>query len=158
MPTIMPTISVRPATPADEEIVVDFNCQLAVESEGKQLHRPTVQLGVRAILANPQHGRYFLASVGEQIVGQMMHTFEWSDWCNGEIWWLQSVYVHPHFRRRGVFRSLFQHLQAEAAASPNVVGLRLYVEEHNKTAQATYDRLGLKLAGYVVMESLETNY
>lgn len=88
----------------------------------------------------------------------MMHTWEWSDWRNGEIWWLQSVYVLPEFRRQGVFRSLIQHLQAEAAASPNVVGLRLYVEEHNTTAQATYDRLGLKLAGYVVMEALKTNY
>ncbi|RLT02285.1 MAG: GNAT family N-acetyltransferase, partial [Planctomycetota bacterium] len=68
----MPTIAIRPATPADEQIVVEFNCRLAEESEGKQLDRPTVQLGVRAILAKPQHGRYFLASVGDQIVGQMM--------------------------------------------------------------------------------------
>ncbi len=153
----MPPIAIRSATPADEEIVVDFNCRLASESESKQLDRPTVQLGVRTILSNPQHGRYFLASVGDRIVGQMMHTWEWSDWRNGEIWWLQSVYVHPDFRRQGVFRSLIQHLQVEAAASPNVVGLRLYVEEHNTSAQATYERLGLKLAGYVVMEALKTN-
>ena len=151
----MPTIDIRLATPADEEIVVEFNCRLADESENKQLDRPTVQLGVRAILGNSRHGRYFLASVGDQIVGQMMHTFEWSDWRNGEIWWLQSVYVRADFRRQGVFRSLIQHLQAEATASPNVVGLRLYVEEHNTSAQATYEQLGLKLAGYVVMESLK---
>ena len=154
----MPTIAIRPATAADEEVVVEFNCRLAEESENKVLHRPTVQLGVRAILANPRHGRYFLARVGDQIVGQMMHTWEWSDWHNGEIWWLQSVYVIPDLRRQGVFRSLIQHLQAEAAASPNVVGLRLYVEQHNTSAQATYERLGLKLAGYVVMEALKTNY
>ena len=151
----MPTITIRPATSADEEIIIDFNCRLAEESESKKLDPPTVQLGVRAILANPQHGRYFLANIGNQIVGQMMHTFEWSDWRNGEIWWLQSVYVHPDFRRQGIFRSLFQHLQNEAATSPNVVGLRLYVEEHNTSAQATYEQLGLKLAGYVVMESLK---
>ncbi|MFM9961157.1 MAG: N-acetyltransferase family protein [Planctomycetaceae bacterium] len=154
----MLTITIRPATPADEEVVVEFNCRLADESENKQLDRPTVQLGVRAILGNPRHGRYFLASVGDQVVGQMMHTWEWSDWRNGEIWWLQSVYVLPDFRRQGVFRSLIQHLQTEAAESPHVVGLRLYVEEHNTAAQATYERLGLKLAGYVVMESLKTNY
>lgn len=153
----MPTIAIRPATTADEAIVVEFNCRLAEETENKQLDRATVQLGVRAILANSRHGRYFLASVGDQIVGQMMHTFEWSDWRNGEIWWLQSVYVHADFRRQGVFRSLIQHLQAEATASPNVVGLRLYVEEHNTTAQATYEQLGLKLAGYVVMESLKSS-
>jgi ribosomal protein S18 acetylase RimI-like enzyme len=153
----MSHIQVRPAGPADEKIVVEFNCRLAAETEAKQLHRPTVELGVRAILSNPQHGRYFLATIDGRVVGQMMHTWEWSDWRNGEIWWLQSVYVHPDFRRQGVFRALIRHLQAEAAASPNVVGLRLYVEEHNTDALATYERLGLKRAGYVVLESLKTN-
>jgi ribosomal protein S18 acetylase RimI-like enzyme len=147
---------IRQANSADEEVVVDFNCRLASETEGKLLDRPTVRLGVRTILANPRHGRYFVACLDGRIVGQMMHTFEWSDWRNGEIWWLQSVYVHPDFRRQGVFRQLIQHLQAEAAASPNVAGLRLYVEEHNTAAQATYERLGLMPAGYVVMESLKT--
>ena len=151
-------LSIRQAGPADEEIVADFNCRLAAESEGKQLDQPTVRLGVRAILANPRHGRYFVACLDGRVVGQMMHTFEWSDWRNGEIWWLQSVYVHPDFRRQGVLRQLFQHLQAEAAASPHIAGLRLYVEEHNTAAQATYERLGLKPAGYVVMESLKSSF
>ncbi len=152
----MPFI-IRQADPDDEEVVIDFNCRLAAETESKQLDRKTVQLGVRAILRNSRHGRYFVASIDDQIVGQMMHTFEWSDWRNGEIWWLQSVYVHPDFRRQGVFRQLIQHLQAEADASPEVVGLRLYVEEHNTSAQRTYAQLGLKPAGYVVMESLKTS-
>lgn len=150
----MPFI-IRQATPADEEVVVDFNCRLADESESTLLDLATVQLGVRTILGNSRHGRYFVATLDDRIVGQMMHTFEWSDWRNGEIWWLQSVYVHPDFRRRGVFRQLIQHLQAEANASPRVVGLRLYVEEHNTSAQKTYEQLGLLPAGYVVMESLK---
>ena len=153
----MLTIAIRPATPADEELVVEFNCRLAEESENKQLHRPTVQLGVRAILANPQHGRYFLASIGDQIVGQMMHTWEWSDWRNGEIWWLQSVYVQSDFRQQGVFRALFAHLQGLAHASPNVIGLRLYVEDHNTRAQEAYLTLNLKRAGYTVMEHIFRN-
>lgn len=150
----MPLV-IRQAGLADEEVVIDFNCRLAEESESKQLDRATVQLGVRAILGNSRYGRYFVACIDGRVVGQMMHTFEWSDWRNGEIWWLQSVYVHPDFRRQGVFRQLIQHLQAEAAASPGVAGLRLYVEEHNQSAQITYEQLGLKPAGYVVMESLK---
>lgn len=149
---------IRQAVPSDEDVVVDFNCRLAAETESKQLDRLTVTQGVRAILANSRHGRYFVACLNGQVIGQLMHTFEWSDWRNGEIWWLQSVYVHPDYRRQGAFRQLIQHLQAEAAASPNVVGLRLYVEEHNTPAQATYESLGLKPAGYVVMEALKTKY
>lgn len=152
----MPFI-IRQANPADEETVVDFNCRLAAESESIQLDRETVHLGVRTILGDSKHGRYFVATLDDRIVGQMMHTFEWSDWRNGEIWWLQSVYVHPDFRRQGVFRQLIQHLQAEANAAPGVVGLRLYVEEHNTSAQETYRSLGLKAAGYIVMESLKIN-
>jgi ribosomal protein S18 acetylase RimI-like enzyme len=151
------TLLIRQAELDDEEIVADFNCRLAWESEAKRLDLPTVRLGVREILSNSRHGRYFLACLDGRIVGQIMHTLEWSDWRNGDIWWLQSVYVHPDFRRSGVFRALMSHLQSEAAASPNVVGLRLYVEVHNTSAQETYKRLGLKTAGYVVMEHLKTD-
>jgi ribosomal protein S18 acetylase RimI-like enzyme len=83
-----------------------------------------------------------------------MHTFEWSDWRNGDIWWLQSVYVSPEYRRRGVFRALFDHLRRKAEADPGVVGLRLYVEEQNSRAHATYERLGLKPGGYFVLEQM----
>ena len=83
-----------------------------------------------------------------------MHTWEWSDWRNGEIWWLQSVYVHPDFRRQGVFRLLYEYLFEEAQADSNVVGIRLYVENDNRRAQETYQRLGMHRAGYSVMEKL----
>lgn len=171
------SISVRPAVPDDWPTIVDFNCRLAEESEGKRLDRADVEPGVQALLADPRKGRYFVAVVhdteqpapsaqanppgppflrGEEgrVVGQLMHTFEWSDWRNGDIWWLQSVYVHPDYRRQGVFRALFDRLQSEAAADPNVVGLRLYVEEANTKAHATYEMLGLKPGGYFVMEHM----
>ncbi|HVW01866.1 MAG TPA: GNAT family N-acetyltransferase, partial [Planctomycetaceae bacterium] len=116
--------------------------------------RPTVERGVAALLADPRHGRYFVACDGPRVVGQMMHTYEWSDWRNGQIWWLQSVYVAADFRQRGVFRALFEHVLHAAEADPGVVGVRLYVEDENKSAQAAYAKLGLDEAGYHVMERM----
>jgi len=154
-------ISIRPAVFDDWPTIVEFNCRLAEESEGKRLDLAHVEPGVKALLSDPRKGRYFVAEAngGEsgtqpRIVGQMMHTYEWSDWRNGDIWWLQSVYVHPDFRRLGVFRALFDRLMSEAEADPNVVGLRLYVEEQNMRAHATYESLGLAPGGYFVMERM----
>ena len=132
--------------------IVEFNCRLAEESEGKMLDRAHVEPGVQAVLADEHKGRYLIAEAGGRPVGQLMHTREWSDWRNGDIWWLQSVYVHPDYRRLGVFRALFERLRSEAEAEPGVVGLRLYVEEHNTRAHETYRKLGLTNGGYFVME------
>ncbi len=145
-------ICVRLAVLADWEIIADYNSRLALETEGKKLDASTIAAGVQALLSNPQHGRYFVACVSDRIVGQMMHTREWSDWRNGEIWWLQSVYVQTEHRRSGVFRALFRHLEKLAESTPNVIGLRLYAEEHNSKAFEAYRSLGLGHAGYVVME------
>jgi len=145
-------IEIRLANSADWPTIVEFNCLLASESEGKQLERRHVEPGVKALLADPRKGRYFLALSEGRIIGQLMHTYEWSDWRNGDIWWLQSVYIHPDFRRQGVFRALFDRLRGEAEADPAVVGLRLYVEEQNTRAHETYRNLGLSEGGYFVME------
>ncbi|GAB4160791.1 MAG: GNAT family N-acetyltransferase [Planctomycetaceae bacterium] len=150
----MANIIVRPAQQADWQTIADFNIRLAWETEEKQLDPEIVGPGVRAVLADPTRGRYFVACQEEQIVGQLMHTKEWSDWRNGDIWWLQSVYVAEKYRRRGVFRSLLAHLINEAEADPQIVGIRLYVETDNQRAHQTYEKLGLTQAGYFVMERI----
>ncbi|MEK6258440.1 MAG: GNAT family N-acetyltransferase [Planctomycetota bacterium] len=148
---------IRPAQVDDWPVIADFNTRLAAETEGKRLEPETIAQGVRTLLSQSQHGRYFVACVEGRVVGQIMHTREWSDWRNGEIWWLQSVYVLSEFRQQGVFRALFAHLHSLAQASPEVIGLRLYVEEHNTRAQEAYLTLGLKRAGYTVMEHIFRN-
>ena len=150
----MSELAIRAATPGDLDTVVDFNARLAEESEGVLLDRATLRDGVREILSNRARGSYYVACGAGGIVGQMMHTREWSDWRNGDIWWIQSVYVRPDFRRRGVCRALYEHLKELALTDPGVVGLRLYVERENAVAQATYAGLGMRMAGYLVMESL----
>ena len=145
--------AVRRATLDDLETIVDFNIRLAAESEDTRLDRETVRRGVRGLLADAARGAYYVACA-PGIVGQMMHTREWSDWRNGDIWWIQSVYVHPDHRRGGVCRALYEHIRARAAADPGVVGVRLYVEQENARAQATYAALGMRQGGYLVMQDL----
>jgi ribosomal protein S18 acetylase RimI-like enzyme len=146
--------TIRPAEVADFETIVEFNFKLAAESEQKALSLDTLRAGVHALLSDPQRGRYFVAVVDQRIVGQIMITVEWSDWRNGELWWLQSVYIDPDYRRRGICRALHQHVWELAQRTPGVVGIRLYVEENNHAAHRTYESVGLKRAGYFVMEQL----
>jgi GNAT superfamily N-acetyltransferase len=107
---------------------------------------------VKAGLADPDKCRYFLAEDAGAVVGQMAVTREWSDWRNGWFWWIQSVYVRADARRRGVFRTLFDHVRQAASSDPEVIGLRLYVDRDNHAAQQTYLRLGLIETGYLIRE------
>jgi ribosomal protein S18 acetylase RimI-like enzyme len=146
------TLQIRPPTLTDVETIVDFNQRLAQETENRTLPLEVLRRGVRAILHDPQRGRYFLAEWEGQVVGQLMITLEWSDWRDGWMWWIQSVYVRAEARQRGVFRALYEHVLAQARAAGDVAGLRLYVEDHNTAAQATYHKLGMSDAGYRVLE------
>jgi ribosomal protein S18 acetylase RimI-like enzyme len=146
---------VRDATPADAEAIVDFNARMARETEGLALDPSVLSAGVRAALEDPAKAIYFVADVGGRVVGQLMITHEWSDWRNGDIWWVQSVYLHPDHRRRGIFRALYAHARERAQAA-GAVGIRLYVEQNNAAAQHCYQQLGMGLSHYRVMEEMFT--
>jgi GNAT superfamily N-acetyltransferase len=145
-------LTIRRAVAADAPTIVDFNRRLALETEGKTLDLAVLAAGVAAGLADESKARYFVADDDGRVVGQLMLTLEWSDWRNGWVWWIQSVYVQPDARRRGVFRALYQHVYQTAAADPQVVAIRLYMERDNHVAQETYLSLGMELSNYVVLE------
>jgi GNAT superfamily N-acetyltransferase len=145
---------IRDAHTEDLAVLVDYNARLAAETENLTLDRAVLEAGVRNGLADPARARYFVAEIDGRVAGQLMLTHEWSDWRNGDIWWIQSVYVAAEFRRRGVFRALFEHVRRLARAS-GVVGLRLYVERNNAPARATYLGLGLTETHYVLMEHMQ---
>ena len=129
------------------------NAAMALETENRRLDRATLEQGVRAVLADPARGFYLVAEQGGEPVGCLLVTREWSDWRNADWWWLQSVYVLPEARRRGVFRALHGELRLRAAATSGVAGLRLYVERHNRHAQATYAALGFAGTDYLMLEA-----
>jgi len=147
------TLRIRDALPVDQEFLAHGNEAMALETEHKTLDPQIVRRGVAEALAESGHGRYFVAEDATGTpVGQLMVTYEWSDWRNGQFWWIQSVYVLPGWRRRGVFRALYEHVDTLARTSRGVCGLRLYVEADNLNAQRTYERCGMVDAGYRVME------
>lgn len=143
----------RAATADDIRLLASWAQAMARETENKHLDPATVEAGVRGIFENPTRGAYFIAERDGQPVGTLMLTYEWSDWRNGDWWWIQSVYVPPEHRRQGVFRALYQHVWELARATPGVCGLRLYVERHNEGAQRTYESLGMVDAGYRMYEA-----
>ena len=147
-------IVVRRGIPTDANVIAQFNGQLAEESEGIQLDATTIKRGVEAILADQNKGVYYLACDGDDILGQLAVTLEWSDWRNGWYWWLQSVYVRADARGRGIFRTLFEHVVHCAEAAADVAAIRLYVEQHNARALRTYESVGMKPAGYLVYDRL----
>lgn len=143
--------SIRTASAEDRDRIVLFNQAVARETEGRELDRTTLSKGVERLLANPERGRYFVAEKEGEIVGQLMITIEWSDWRNGEIWWIQSVYVSKRHRRAGVYRQLHEYTR-DLARKERAIGLRLYVERDNEPAQATYRAMGMLESSYRVFE------
>ena len=147
-----PAISIREARPGDAEPIARFNEAMALETERLRLDPATIRAGVRAVLDDPARGRYFVAEEAGRVVGALMTTYEWSDWRNGTFLWIQSVYVEPAHRRRGVFTALYRRVE-EMARSPGYCGLRLYMEAENHGARKTYEALGMTHRSYLVFET-----
>lgn len=148
-------ISIRVADATDVDALVDFNHAMARETEAKTLDRDVLTAGVNGLLSKKQFGFYLIAedpTAGR--VASLMVTYEWSDWRDGLFWWIQSVYVKPEFRRRGVYRRLYEFVKELAKGETDVCGFRLYVEKENTVAQQTYEQLGMKPAQYEMYEEL----
>lgn len=154
----VPSITVRRATVEDLESLVTFNASLAWETEQRRLDAERLRSGVRALLQDHGKGWYAVAEADSstepvKIVGQVLVTFEWSDWRNGHFWWLQSVYVIPDYRRMGIFTHLYHYVQEEAKKQrERICGFRLYVEQENRGAHQTYARIGFQGTPYHMYE------
>ena len=144
---------IREATLQDLDALVEGNAAMAVETERLQLDRAVLRAGVAALLEGRAPGTYRVCEVEGRVVGQILVTYEWSDWRNRTVWWIQSVYVQPEFRGRGVYRHLYAAV-VESARVAGAAGLRLYVDARNTRAQAVYTALGMNGDHYRVFESM----
>ena len=149
-------IMIRPADAEDIEDIACFQEDMALHTEGKRLDPDVIRSGVTRVLEDGAKGRYLVVDVDGHTVGSLLLTLEWSDWRDGWFWWIQSVWIQEHHRRRGLYRALHQEVrrqarQASAEGEP-VIGIRLYVEKDNQRAQRTYEAMGMSATDYLLYE------
>lgn len=145
-------MKIRRANFNDLERIVEFNYNLAFETEEKKLNKEVLYKGVEALLQDENKGVYNVCEVDGKVIGQIMYTYEWSDWRNGVFIWVQSVYVDKEHRERGIFKALYNHIKNMCDKDENICGIRLYVEKENHTAQNTYKALGMEECRYYMFE------
>jgi ribosomal protein S18 acetylase RimI-like enzyme len=150
------SIRIRRGDLRDADVIADFNRAMALETEGKKLMAEVIGAGVVSLINNPALGFYLVAEESGEIIASLMITTEWSDWRNGIFWWIQSVYVRPESRRKGVYSTLYQYVRDLATREPGVCGFRLYVEKDNLNAQLTYKKLGMQETDYKVYEEMRS--
>ena len=146
----------REAHLADRDVIVDFQIAMARETEDVALDRDVCARGVQAVFDDPSHGRYFVAEEDGRVVASLLVTYEWSDWRNGVVWWIQSVYVRPENRRQRIYAGLYEHVKQIVDSDAQVRGIRLYVDRRNVPAQQVYTRLGMNGEHYQVFEWMKT--
>lgn len=144
-------MQIRRATKNDSSAIIKHNILLAKESEGEKLDLVIAKKGVETLFSHPEKGFYLVAEEDNRIIGQLMITFEWSDWRNKDIWWIQSVYVEKDHREKGVFTELFNEIKKQAQ-NQDVPLLRLYVHKHNINAQKVYEKRNMTKGTYVFYE------
>jgi GNAT superfamily N-acetyltransferase len=146
---------VRKAKPEDLNSILEFQLAMARETEGIELEQETVKNGVTAVLKNSAKGQYYVAEKKSKVIGSLLTTFEWSDWRNGTVLWIQSVYVMPEFRRKGVYSNLYEHVKNQVLENHDLKGIRLYADKSNEGAHKVYRKLGMSPDHYVTFEWLK---
>ena len=145
-------ITIQKATAENIEVLIDFQQRLALESESVNLNGETLRNGMKAMFADPSKGIYYVVKEEHEIIGCHMITYEWSDWRNGMVWWLQSVYVKESHRKKGIFKMMYDNLINIINKDPQLIGLRLYVDKSNERALKVYEAMGMDGSHYTVYE------
>ena len=149
-------LEVRKATLTDKKEIISFQQLMALETEDHVLDEKVLNDGVEAILTDASKGYYYIALQAGTVIGCLMITFEWSDWRNGNVWWIQSVFVKPSSRRQGVFTRMYEQIKREVLSRPDAIGIRLYVFRENHSAKQVYNKIGMSGDRYEVFEWFRT--
>lgn len=143
---------IREATESDIPSLLDFQLKMALETENVTLEISSLTMGVHRLFKDTTKGRYYVAEENKEVLGCLMTTYEWSDWRNGTVLWIQSVYVAKEHRGKGVYKAMYNHIRQMVEGGPDLKGIRLYVDKTNAQAQETYNKTGMNGEHYTVYE------
>ena len=145
-------ISIRKALPEDASTIVDFQIKMAQETENLVLEAKKLMPGTLAVFDDASKGTYYVAVKGDEVIGCLLTTYEWSEWRNGTVLWIQSVYILEEYRGQKVFRKMYEHIQQIVEQNDAYKGIRLYVEKGNKKKKKVYTALGMDGEHYRMFE------
>lgn len=148
-------MNVRKATLQDMETISDFQVRMALETENLQLDKDILNAGISAVLNDSGKGFYFVVETNDEVIGSLLVTFEWSDWRNGQVYWIHSVYVKPEHRKKGAFKLLYNHIKSLVETDDSLKGIRLYAETANIHAHKVYKSPGMNNEHYQLFEWLK---
>lgn len=144
--------TIRLARKDDLAIIVAFNRAMAAETEDVVLNIETLEAGVNNLFEDQKLGFYIVGEINSQVRSCLMITYEWSDWRNGLFWWIQSVYVDPGFRKKGLYKEMYKFIKTKVDQDKSIAGIRLYVDENNSVAKHVYNHLGMNKSNYELFE------
>ncbi|MCF6240879.1 MAG: GNAT family N-acetyltransferase [Bacteroidales bacterium] len=145
-------MEIRKGKREDAKQIISFQQKMAKETEDLELSTEILHAGVNAVFDDESKGTYYVAEDKGKVIASLMTTYEWSDWRNGCVLWIQSVYVLPEYRKKGVYKQMYEYLKNKVKNSDKYMGLRLYVDLSNKPAQKVYTKLGMNGEHYKLFE------
>ena len=145
----------REAKETEYKVISGFQQKVAMETEHLNLDTDTVQKGVQAVFNDASKGQYYIIEDDEKVIASLMITYEWSDWRNSQVIWIQSVYVLPEYRKKGVFKIMYSEIKKIVANNPDYSGIRLYVEITNENARKVYQSIGMEGNHYQLFEDMQ---
>lgn len=151
----MENYTIRTANYQDAITLISFQKKMALDTEGLLLDEQVLSKGVEALLKDASKGTYYVAEHLGEVVGCLLTTAEWSEWRNGTVLWIQSVYVKENFRNKGVFKKLYNFIKEKVQSDNNLMGIRLYVDKSNISAQDVYNKIGMNGQHYQLFEWLK---
>ena len=116
--SILDHMNVRLAKPEDAAMIESFSAAMALETEGRRLDLNRLHEGTIALLESPDRGFFMVAELEQaddrRLLGQLMITYEWSDWRNGAFGGFKvSMWIRPGDGKESIDGCMIPSLRSE---------------------------------------------